>query len=155
MVMAPSALELVQKAAGMDAKSAATPRSGSKQFRTTEKTWRTNEAARIDQRPMALRMQCLPSTASMRLMKAPLPLFPAQPAQDWRRRARERISALVLISAANRPVCLPSKGYMDDGTTFNVLFCRRVPSCRSRASHRLHAKHAGSIPYDRRRLLTR
>jgi len=47
MVMAPSALELVQKAAGMDAKSAATPRSGSKQFLTTEKTWRTNEAARI------------------------------------------------------------------------------------------------------------
>src|SRR6266702_5274524 len=47
MVMAPNALELVQKAAGMDAKSAATPRSGSKQFLTTNKTWRTNEAARI------------------------------------------------------------------------------------------------------------
>src|SRR6266566_6262220 len=101
--MAPNALELVQKAAGMDAKSAA-------QSLTTEKTWRTNEAARIDQRPMARRMQCPPSTASIRLMKAPLPLFPAQPAPDWRRWARERISALVLISAANKPACLPRTG---------------------------------------------
>src|SRR6266702_1931608 len=58
----------------------------------------------------------------------------------WRRRppARERISALVLISAANKPACLPSKGYMDDGTTFNVC-----------TTMQLHAEVARRIGFTR------
>jgi hypothetical protein len=82
-VMAPNARAMVWRADAMDAKSAATPRSSSKQLPMDEKirrtkSWRRNEAAPIDQRPMARRVQDLPSTPGSRLMNAPLPLIPAR-----------------------------------------------------------------------------
>src|SRR5258707_1285443 len=95
MVMAARTVGLVQKADGMDAGSAATPRNDSKQSLTAEMTWRTSKAARIDECPMASWTQGLPST-SFRLMKAPLPVLP-----DWRREtddhARARISTRFLL----------------------------------------------------------
>ena len=135
--MAAGAACLVQKADGTDTKSAATPRSVSKQSLTSEKTWctkiprtkktwrkkktwRRNEAARIDQRPVAPRMRYLPPTAGIRFMKAPCRFFLPGPRRTAHR-VRKRISAPILISAANESGCLPSNGYMDGDTTFNVL----------------------------------
>src|SRR3954447_11710882 len=67
--------------------------------------------ARVGQRPMAPRTQCLQSTDTVRLIKAPLPLFPARSARDWRRTRRANHRA-VLISAVNATACLPPNGYM-------------------------------------------
>jgi hypothetical protein len=95
MVTTARAVGLVQKADGMDARSAATPRNDSKQSLTAEMSWRTSKAARIDECPMASWTQGLPST-SFQLMKAPLPVLP-----DWRRetgdQARARISTQFLF----------------------------------------------------------
>jgi hypothetical protein len=96
MVTAARAVGLVQQADRMDAKSAATPRNGSKQSLTAEKSWRASETARIGRNPMARWTQSLPSTASVRLIKAPCRFFPTCDA-GLAHQARARISTQFLF----------------------------------------------------------
>lgn len=72
------------------------------------------EDARVDRCPIAARMQCF------RRMKAPCRFFP-RPLQD-RRAGSGANQRVTLISAANAPGCLPSKGYMDISTTITICF---------------------------------
>jgi hypothetical protein len=88
MVMAARAVGLVQKADGMNARSAATPRNDSKQSLTAEMSWRTSKAARIDECPMASWTQGLPST-SFRLIRPPCRFFPTGDARLATKRVRE------------------------------------------------------------------
>jgi hypothetical protein len=82
----------------------------------------TDEAARVNRRPMAARMQCF------RLMR-PLTASSYMPMQQTRP-AHERINA-PLISAANQTTCLPPNGYMDVATTYTIVFVHRATERRT------------------------
>ena len=76
MVMTARTVGLVPHANGINAGSAARPRNGARQLLTAEKNRREKKVVRTGGRPKDMRMQCLPSIARFRLMKAPLPLIP-------------------------------------------------------------------------------
>lgn len=67
--------------------------------------------------------------ATLPAHEGPLPLCPACPC---RRRAHSWTNQrAVLISAANAAGCLPSNGYMDEPTTFTIVFVRRATERRT------------------------
>jgi hypothetical protein len=109
MVVTARTVGLVQHANGTNAESAARPRNGARQLLTAEKIDEGDKVVQTGGRAKDMRMQCLPSIARFRLMKAPCHSFPVDHA-GLARRVRAPISTRFLFPQQVRQAVCPPTG---------------------------------------------